>query len=140
MMLTHQHTNARYYHMSHKTTLEQNYPKTTMKLKVWADWAARGGYCRGYPTMSIEQAAHGGGGIDTRGSGMYVVSNPEAEEMELVLIELKNIELKQFLAIKFYFGDETMTFKRMGKILGFQRSNAYKVLSSAVAWVDLRIN
>lgn len=126
--------------MSHKTTLEQQYPETTMKLKIWADWAARGGYCRGYPTMSIEQAAIEGGGIDTRGSGLLITSNPEALEMEKVLIELKEFELKQFLAIKFYFGDDSMTFDRMGKILGFQRSNAYKVLSSAVAWVDLRIN
>ena len=125
--------------MCKSKTLEANYPETTHKLKVWADWAS-GKLISGYPKMDIIQAAIEGGGIDTRGSGLHIVTNQEAEEIEKILLELKQIELKQFLAIKFYFSDDTMTFRRMGKILGFQKSNTHEILRRAVAWVDEKLN
>ena len=125
--------------MCKSKTLEANYPETCSSLKTWAMWQS-GQLVSGFPKMSIEQAAIEGGGIDTRGSGLHIVSNPEAERIEKVLLELKQIELKQFLAIKFYFSDETMTFRRLGKVLGFQKSNTHEILKRAVAWVDEKLN
>ena len=126
--------------MCKPSNLENNYPITTSKLKTWAEWSS-GGLVSGFPKMDIIQATIEGGGIDTRGSGLHIVTNAEAEEMEKILLELKQLELKQFLAIKFYFSDPTMTFKRLGKTLAIKhRTQAERELTKAVSWVDDKLN
>ena len=122
--------------MCKSKTLEANYPETCNQLKAWANWAS-GKLVSGFPSKDIIQATIDGGGIDTRGSGLHLTTNPEAEAMEKVLLRLKQIESMQFLAIKFYFTNDNMTFRTMGKIAGFRnKDRARDFLYKAVIWVD----
>jgi len=123
--------------MNRNKTLESIYPEACMKLRSWGQWS-RDSNNMGYPHLSIEQAAIEGAGIDTRGSGMKTIpDNPDAEEMEKLLIVLRDRHLKQYLSIKFYFQSSTMTYQRMTKILGIGgKEKVRETLGRAVAWID----
>ena len=121
--------------MNEPRTLEETYPEACLKLKIWGYWSVDRNNL-GYPNVSIEQAAIEGAGIDTRGSGMKTIPDcPDAEEMELRLIELSKRNLNQFIAIKLYFST-SMTIKTMARRMNLCREKARSTLREGVAWID----
>ena len=126
-----------------QNSLEVRYRDTCIKLNTWAKWARGSTYgSLGYPSMSHEQSAREGGGIDTRGSGLRVLEQPEGvDKTEKVLLSLLKEDPMQYKIVWLYFlrnwsidkirGD----MRREGGVrLGY--GNARALLREAVAWID----
>ncbi len=122
-------------------TLEESYPEACLKLRAWGLWSIDRNNI-GWPRSSDWNAANEGGGINTKGAGLKTIpDNPEAEEMEVKMIELKARHQLQFYIIKWYFSAKlpikTITTKvkhEFGK--SNSREKTRSILREGVAWID----
>ncbi len=126
-----------------KNSLEEDFPETCRLLAIWGPWARDSrDYGLGYPSISPEQMAREGGGINTRGSGLKVIEQPpEIKNVESALSDLKQRHPKQFNAIRVYFSDPNTSIDIMSRIVGFtNRKVAAKYLGLGVSWIDSRLH
>ena len=117
--------------------LEEHYPEACQKLIAWGRWSheATG---LGYPRMSIEQAAHEGGGIDTRGSGLVaIIENPEVERVEKIILRLAARNHNQYKAVKLYFLHNHFTIKKLTREMApLGETKVRSILKEGVSWID----
>ncbi len=126
-------------------TLEETYPEAILKLQSWGTWSVDQ-HNIGWPRASDWNAANEGGGINTKGSGLKIIpDNPEAEEMEVKMIELKTRHPLQFHIMKWYFSTSLPIKIIAIKVKAetgrqISKEKARSILREGVAWIDGGLN
>lgn len=119
---------------------DADFPSTYHRLEQWGRWCTNEIRPMWYPSMSPEQMAAEGTGINTRGSGFVGIDMPaEVEETEQALLSVRRSDLKAYRALWYYF-NLNMTLRQMGKTIEFRTYySARKGLYEAVKLVDEKL-
>ena len=112
---------------------------TERRLQQWAEWYGRCNFGLGYPPRSVEGRLRDEGGVLSKGYGLKLPpSNPDAEEVEAILVELNSRSTQQANAVKFdYLLEGPLTVK--AKKMGISRSQYIIYRDLGLTWIDGRL-
>ncbi|MCP5003435.1 MAG: hypothetical protein GY941_05705, partial [Planctomycetes bacterium] len=109
------------------------------RLEAWGRWQIDN-IGIGWPSQSVFIAGDEGNGINTKGSGLkYIPDNPEAEEVDAILADLKISKPIIFKTVVKYYKSQ-ITLYNLSKKTGISRYILRSRLVAGLEFVDKKLN